>query len=299
MEYSQLGQSTLKVSRIGFGAMSLGKIDNGAAGKLISGAQDKGINFFDTSDLYDKGDNEKLLGRYLSKRRKEMVIATKVGNQWKKEGSGWDWNPTKEYILHAVDQSLARLGTDYIDLYQLHGGTINDPIDETIEAFERLVENGKILYYGISSIRPNVIRTWVQKSRIVSVMMQYSLLDRRPEETILPLLHSKSISLLARGPVAQGLLVNKEATPYLNYTREQVAAAAGAVQSMSGTSRSPAQTSIQYALSAEGVTAAVVGVRTMQQLDEAAETLKAPRLTQKEISRLTQALPANHYTEHK
>src|SRR5687768_422370 len=115
MEYGQLGQSTLKVSRIGFGAMSLGKTDDAEAGKLISGALDKGINYFDTSDLYDKGDNEKLLGRYLSKRRKEVVIATKVGNQWKSDGSGWDWNPRKEYILRAVDQSLARLGTDYID----------------------------------------------------------------------------------------------------------------------------------------------------------------------------------------
>ena len=91
----------------------------------------------------------------------------------------------KNIFSSAVDQSLKRLQTDYIDLYQLHGGTIEDPIDEMIEAFETLKAAGKIRYYGISSIRPNVIREYVKRSSIVSVMMQYSLLDRRPEEEML------------------------------------------------------------------------------------------------------------------
>jgi aryl-alcohol dehydrogenase-like predicted oxidoreductase len=88
---------------------------------------------------------------------KKVIIATKVGNQWRADGSGWDWNPNKDYIISAVEQSLKRLQTDYIDLYQLHGGTMEDPIDETIEAFEQLQKQGKIRYYGISSIRPTVI----------------------------------------------------------------------------------------------------------------------------------------------
>src|SRR6202034_3432729 len=96
--------------------------------------------------------------------------------------------------------------TDYIDLYQLHGGTIDDPIDETIEAFELLQQQGKIRYYGISSIRPNVISEYVQRSNIISVMMQYSLLDRRPEESCLQLLQQNNIGVLARGSVAGGLL---------------------------------------------------------------------------------------------
>ena len=87
-------------------------------------------------------------------KRDQVVIASKAGNQWRADGSGWDWNSSKKHILAAAEESLKRLKTDYIDLYQLHGGTIDDPIDETIEAFEILKKQGKIRYYGISSIRP-------------------------------------------------------------------------------------------------------------------------------------------------
>src|SRR3954468_12546539 len=207
MLYQQLGKSDLKVSRIAFGCMSLkpGQTD---AQKIIHRAIDLGINYFDTADLYDKGENEILLGKAVKEKRNELVIATKVGNQWRTDGSGWDWNPRKEYILKAVEESLRRLQTDHIDLYQLHGGTIDDPIEETIEAFELLVSQGKIRWYGLSSIRPNVIRKWIAESSIVSNMMQYSLLDRRPEE-IMPLLNDHNIPVLARGGLAQGLLVNK------------------------------------------------------------------------------------------
>ena len=123
--------------------------------------------------------------------------------------SGWRWDPSKTYIKEAVKDSLKRLNTDYIDLYQLHGGTIEDRIDETIEAFEELKTEGLIRYYGISSIRPNVIREYAAKSNMVSVMMQYSLLDRRPEETMLPLLDEHGISVVTRGSLAKGLLSEK------------------------------------------------------------------------------------------
>lgn len=106
-------------------------------------------------------------------------------------------DPSKAYIKEAVKHSLRRLQTDYIDVYQLHGGTIDDPIDETIEAFEELQQEGVIRYYGISSMRPNVIREYVKRSRIVSVMMPYSLLDRRAEEWF-PLLKQHHISVIAR-----------------------------------------------------------------------------------------------------
>ena len=159
MQYLQLGSSTLQVSRIAFGCMSLqqepGSID------VLQRAVALGINYFDTADLYDKGVNETLVGTALKGVRDKVVIATKVGNVWRPDGSGWDWNPSKQHILKSVDESLKRLQTDYIDLYQLHGGTLQDPIDESIEAFEQLVQQGKIRYYGISSIRPNVIREWI------------------------------------------------------------------------------------------------------------------------------------------
>ena len=96
--------------------------------------------------------------------------------------------------------------TDYLDLYQLHGGTLDDDIDGIIETFEDLKAQGLIRAYGISSIRPNVIREWVKKSNMASVMMQYSLLDRRPEETVLDLLGQNGVGVIVRGPVAKGIL---------------------------------------------------------------------------------------------
>jgi len=213
MEYKPLGKSDLQVSRVSFGCMSLGenKLKNN---DLLHTALNQGLNLFDTADLYGNGENEKTVGQAFKGIRNQVIISTKVGNEWRPDNSGWDWNPTKEYILQAVDKSLQRLQTDYIDLYQLHGGTLHDPIDNTIEAFERLQELGKIRYYGISSIRPNVIREYVNRSRIVSVMMQYSLLDRRSEETALNLLGENNIGVLARGSLAQGLLAGKPAKDY-------------------------------------------------------------------------------------
>ena len=208
MEYCLLGKSDLNISRLGFGCMSLDPKDPRGE-NILHMAMDAGMNYFDTADLYNKGENEMMLGRAFRDKRKELILATKVGNQWRNDGSGWDWNPSKKYILSSVDLSLERLQTDYIDLYQLHGGTIEDPIDEVIEAFEMLKSAGKIRYYGISSIRPNVIREYIKRSSIISVMMQYSLLDRRPEEEMLSLLKENQIGVLARGTVAKGLLVSK------------------------------------------------------------------------------------------
>ncbi len=166
MEYKKLGKSDLKISRIGFGCMSL-KDDQAENEQILHKAIEYGISYFDTADIYNKGMNETCVGKALKGKREQAIIATKVGNQLRSDGSGLDWNSRKEYILTAVEESLRHLQTDYIDLYQLHGGTIDDPIDETIEAFELLKKQGKIRYYGISSIRPNVIREYVRRSDII------------------------------------------------------------------------------------------------------------------------------------
>jgi aryl-alcohol dehydrogenase-like predicted oxidoreductase len=225
MRYQLLGQSTLRISVAGFGCMSMEGEQESA--RIIHRAMESGVNFFDTADLYEKGMNEARLGRILRGKRDGVVLATKVGNQWRADGSGWDWNPRKEYIIRAVEASLIRLQTDRIDLYQLHGGTMDDPIDETIEAFELLQEQGKILYYGISSIRPAVIREYIRRSRIISVMMQYSLADRRPEECCLAELKALGIGVLARGTVMKGLLAGKKTVEYLGHSAAEMAAAAG------------------------------------------------------------------------
>jgi aryl-alcohol dehydrogenase-like predicted oxidoreductase len=298
MQYNPLGHSTLSVSKIGFGCMSLAENDTSAT-SLLHAAIDKGINFFDTADLYAQGRNETMLGKALKEKRKDILIATKAGNQLKPDGSGWLWNPRKDYILSAVNNSLQRLQTDYIDLYQLHGGTMADNIDETIEAFTILQQQGKIRFYGISSIRPNVIRSYAYRSTLSSVMMQYSLLDRRPEESCFELLADKNIGVLARGGLAGGLLVDKPSKAYLNYSEDAVKKAATAINMLTDKNRGATQIALQFVLQQPAVSSAVVGIRTMDQLNEAVKTMDTPPLSLEAIIQLKKAVTANYYKEHR
>ncbi|SEA65778.1 aldo/keto reductase [Pedobacter hartonius] len=297
MQYTTLGKSDLKVSRIGFGCMSLtGSTKENEL--IVHQALEMGINYFDTADLYENGENEKKTGSLIRSRRDQVVLATKVGNQYRADGSGWDWNPSKEHILSSVEASLKRLQTDYIDLYQLHGGTIDDPIDETIGAFELLKQQGKIRYYGISSIRPNVIREYVKRSAIVSVMMQYSLLDRRPEEECFELLEHHGISVLSRGSIAQGLLVDKPSKPYLGWSAEEVSQAAAAVQQVTGKG-SMAQTAIRFVLQHQPVSSAVIGIRTLAQLEDITAASDLSPLTAEEMNLLAGVRASQRYSEHR
>ena len=298
MEYCLLGKSDLNISRLGFGCMSLDPKDPQGE-NILHKAMDAGMNYFDTADLYNKGENEMMLGRAFREKRKELILATKVGNQWRNDGSGWDWNPSKKYILSSVDHSLERLQTDYIDLYQLHGGTIEDPIDDVIEAFEMLKSAGKIRYYGISSIRPNVIREYIKRSSIISVMMQYSLLDRRPEEEMLSLLKENQVGVLVRGSIAKGLLISKPAEHYLNYSAEQVSKAATTVKSISGSRSDALETSVHFVLKNPAVSSTVIGIRTEVQLKEALAIRGADLLREDQLDALRNMLPANKYIDHR
>jgi aryl-alcohol dehydrogenase-like predicted oxidoreductase len=299
MHYRPLGKSLLRVSVLAFGCMSLGE-ETEANTTLVHRALDLGINFFDTADMYKQGANEKTLGTALKARRKEAILATKVGNQWRSDGSGWNWNPRKAYILQALEESLTRLQTDYIDLYQLHGGTIDDPIDETIEAFEILQSQGKIRYYGISSIRPNVIREYVHRSGIVSVMMQYSMLDRRPEESCLSLLKTQEIGVLVRGALAQGLLVDKPAVPYLNHSAAEVQQAADTIQTMAPDPSRRAAIPLLFALRDPAVCAVVAGIRSAVQLESLIQGLELQgSLTMDQLDKLEKAVPKNYYELHR
>jgi aryl-alcohol dehydrogenase-like predicted oxidoreductase len=298
MQYRHLGKSGLTISEISFGCMSLGS-DHETNTRLLHHAHDHGINYFDTADIYQNGFNEETVGRAFKTRRAQVIIATKVGNQVRADGGGLDWNASGKYIHEAVEKSLKRLQTDYIDLYQLHGGTIQDPIDETIEAFESLQRQGKIRHYGISSIRPNVIREYIKRSNLVSVMMQYSLLDRRPEEECLTLLHQNNIGVLARGSVAKGLLLGKSAEPYLNYNTAEVSNAAEAIAWVSGSKRTATATTLKYILQHPALTSAVVGIRTHEQLDDNLQASAAPSLTPAELEHLRNAVPINRYDLHR
>ena len=278
---------------IGFGCMSLDPKSSDNI-ELLRSAVDKGITFFDTAEPYDKGWNEEIVGKALSPVRSKVRIATKVGNEWNKSGTDWQWNPTKDYILNAVDKSLKRLQTDYIDLYQLHGGTLDDPIDETIEAFEILKEQGKILKYGISSIRPNVIEEWIKRSNMSSVMMQYSLLDRRPEEECLDMLNKSDISVITRGTLAKGMLIDKPAKEYLGYSEQEVKLMQKAVSK----TKNSLSASIQYVNKHPAVESAIIGIRTMEQLDEVIKS-QSVTIPSEMLTELSEVLKPNMYEKHR
>ena len=299
MEFLPLGASGPIVSRIGFGCMSLPVAEPGECVRLLHRAIDAGINLIDTADLYDRGRNEELVGLALQGRRERVVLATKVGNRWRPDASGWDWDPSPAHIMKAVEGSLRRLKTDWIDLYQLHGGTLEDPIDETIAAFEQLKESGKIRCYGISSIRPNVIREWISRSSATSLMTQYSLADRRPEEEVLPLVAERGIGVLARGVLCKGLLCGKQASVYLEHGRDAMAAASAAVHGCSHAGRTPAQTAIRYALHQGEVSSAIVGARTLEQVEDMASTFFSPRLSVEEHRMLSECIPVLRYSDHR
>lgn len=298
MRYRNLGKTGIPISEIGFGCMSLGKNSDTQSTRLMHQAIDLGINYFDTADIYDAGDNEKLIGKAIKEHRSRIVLATKVGNKIKPGGgTGFDWDPSKKHVLKAIDESLKRLQTDYINLYQLHGGTIDDPIDETIEAFEILKQQGKILHYGISSIRPNVIREYVKRSNIESVMMQYSLLDRRPEEAMLSLLEEHKISVMARGALAQGLLIDKPAREYPGVGLEEVSMIKAKLDLLQAAGYDKANLALQYVLNRSAVTSAVIGFGTSMQLED---ILRPPRIVdQSIIETLGTDLPAKRYENHR
>jgi aryl-alcohol dehydrogenase-like predicted oxidoreductase len=293
----RLGREGPEVSVVGFGCMSLGE-DHGTNERLIHAALDRGINLFDTADLYQHGFNEETLGRALQGRRDSAIVATKVGNQWRPDGSGWDWNPQKDYIKESIHGSLRRLRTDVVDLYQLHGGTIDDPIEETIAAFEELKEAGHIRHYGISSIRPNVIDAWLGRARLTSVMMQYSLLDRRPEEECLGWLAGAGVGVLVRGGLAKGLLASKPPAGYLGHDRGAVERAQMALDEVAGEG-TRGQAALRYCLADPAVATVACGIRTMEQLEENAAAGELPPLAAEDVRTLRDGLPALTYSAHR
>nr|WP_263325832.1 aldo/keto reductase [Neobacillus sp. Marseille-Q6967] len=303
MKKIRLGNSDLYVTQLGLGCMSIGTEEKKAI-EIIHTALAEGINYFDTADLYDFGENEKIVGKALKEVRDEVIIASKVGNRWNQERSGWTWDPSKAYIKEQVKQSLKRLGTDYIDLYQLHGGTIDDPIEETIEAFEELKAEGFIRYYGISSIRPNVIREYVKKSNIVSVMMQYSILDRKPEEESLPLLHENGVSVVTRGPVAKGLLSERmlekaSEKGYQDYSNEELTEILPLLKEKAASLRSLTEVAFQYNLANPAVASVVAGASSVEQVRSNAKAARGNPLTEEEVAVIKKISKQTFYQDHR
>lgn len=307
MKHRRLGKSELYVSEIGLGCMSLGtQPDN--VDKLIQHALARGVNFFDTADLYNQGVNEELVGAALKQHRHDVIIASKVGNRFTLGVSGWVWDPSPEHIRTSIIQTLRRLQTDYLDLYQIHGGTMEDPIDDIIDTLDTLQAQGLIRAYGISSIRPNVIRSYVEKSNIASVMMQYSLLDRRPEE-MFKLLEKYGTSVIVRGPLASGLLsdnITERSIPdqYLSYSKADILqlhhSLTGVSQSLHAHQlRSVTHTSLRFAMYPKVVATTIPGASQLPQLSENLAAALSPELSESEYAKLRALSKLEFYQQHR
>jgi 1-deoxyxylulose-5-phosphate synthase len=264
MKKRPIGLSTLHISELSLGCMSL-PLDQSTATSIIHAAIDAGINYFDTADLYNKGQNETLVGQALKGKRQDIILATKVGNKFSADRDDWTWDPSRKHILQSVHESLNRLQTDYIDVYQLHGGTNEDNLDEVIDTFEQLKTEGLIREYGISSIRPNVFIPFSQ-SNAISNMMQYNMLDRSAEEYF-DVLKSHGVSVLTRGTVAKGLLTDafrNKLHPYMSYSEAELQTILTQLQS----SNDLLALALRFNLQHDAVASTVVGARTVEQLND-------------------------------
>ena len=212
MEYRRLGSSELKLSEIGFGSWAMGggwgQIDDRESIATVRRAIDLGINFFDTADIYGFGHSEKMLAEALGARRKGVIVATKVGLAWDEHGCLFR-SGTRHHIMNAVDASLKRLKTDYIDLYQIHWPDSNTPFEVTMKAMDDLVRSGKVRYVGVSNFTVKQVRECMKIRTIQSHQPPYNLFMRDIETDLLPFCRKNGIGVIAYGPLAYGLLTGK------------------------------------------------------------------------------------------
>lgn len=313
MKYANLGRTGLKVSRICLGTMTYGTsqwrdwvLDEEESRPFIQRALEMGINFFDTADMYSRGVSEEVLGRALKDfaRREEVVIATKV------------FYPTKEgpnqrglsrvHIMHAIDDSLRRLGTDYVDLYQIHRWDAETPIEETLEALHDVVKFGKARYIGASSMyawqftKSLYLADLHGWTRFVSMQNHYNLVYREEEREMMPLCRSEGIGVIPWSPLARGFLAGNRSreewgetvraktddfaqSMYYQDEDFEVVERAQEVGERHGVSS--AQIALAWLLQQEGVTAPIVGASKMPHLEEAVAALDI-ELTEEDLAYL-------------
>jgi aryl-alcohol dehydrogenase-like predicted oxidoreductase len=288
MEHRLLGRTGVRVSPLCLGAMNFG----GATGeadsiRIVHAALDAGINFVDTADVYNEGRSETFLGKALAGRRHDVVLATKVHGR---TGPGPnDLGNSRLHVLRACEESLRRLGTDYIDLYQVHRPSPEVPIDETLGALTDLVRAGKVRYIGCSTHPAWMVMEALAASerlglaRYVSEQPPYNLLDRRIENELVPLAERHHLAILPWAPLAQGVLAGRYAPGTSLPADSRAARLPGSIYAQRVTDRgieagerfaelarahgrTPGQLALAWCKDQPGVTAPIVGPRTEAQL---------------------------------
>jgi len=304
MEYINLGNSGLRVSRICFGVMTYGSTEKrpwalpeDQARPFIQKALEGGINFFDTAEMYQNGESEEILGRAIRDfvdNREDVVIASKVfnGTVDRKENR---WGLSRKHILNQVDESLRRLQTDYIDLYQIHRWDYNTPIEETLDTLNDLVHAGKVRYIGASSMwawqleRALGIAERNGYARFVSMQNFYNLVYREEEREMIPLCRDRGIGLIPWSPLARGFLGgNRSRDGSGNTTRGQtdkLFKAEGSdlennfdildrvVEVAGRQEKSSAQIALAWLLAQPGLVAPITSATTIAQLQEAIDSV--------------------------
>lgn len=215
MELRNVGRSGLRVSLIGLGCNNFGgdRLELEATRAIVDRALDLGITFFDTADRYNSGESETQLGQILGSRRKDIVLATKFG--WDIDKRGVVAGGSRRYVMTAVEDSLRRLKTEWIDLYQMHTPDPNTPIEETLRAVDDLICDGKVRYFGLSNFKAwqVVDAVWTSRmiggNRCISVQDEYSLAFRGHEKALIPAAKAYDVGLFPYRPLASGVLSGK------------------------------------------------------------------------------------------
>jgi len=212
MEKRKFGNSNLQVSQLGLGCMGMsefyGSYSDDESIKVIHYAIDRGINFFDTADMYGQGSNEILVGKALKAKRDEVIIATKFGVVRGEDGSFPGVNGKPEYVKQSCENSLKRLGIDYIDLYYQHRVDPNTPIEDTVSAMSELVKEGKVRYLGLSEAPEEIIRRANKVHTITALQTEYSLWSN-DLEAVIPVCRELNIALVPYSPLGRGFLSGK------------------------------------------------------------------------------------------